>query len=318
MVFLVLLGVFAGTVALCIGTWAYLYHRRLGSSMRAQADRTGDRLGGNDERPAPVLRDTTASDLEILDRLLSRTSLAARLARELRRAGSSAKPDAFLLALGIGATGGALVGTILGAWLALPLALVGFAFPFGWLERRQRQRQIALRHQLPEALDMLVSAMRAGYSFQTAMKLVGDETPAPLGFELLQFYEEHRFGIEPRAALLALQDRCRTAETKMFVTAVLVHRDAGGSLSDVLRDVLDVLRRRSEASQRIDTLRAESRVAARVLTVVPFLAFGALVALDVGAGRPSSAPIDPLVLLYVGVSTALGYRMLMRIAKVDR
>src|ERR687896_523660 len=74
MVFLVLLGVFAGTMALCIGTWAYLNQSRLVPSLRVQADRGEDPLAAADERPATVLRDTTASDLEVLDRLLSRTS----------------------------------------------------------------------------------------------------------------------------------------------------------------------------------------------------------------------------------------------------
>ena len=165
---------------------------------------------------------------------------------------------------------------------------------------------------------MLVHAMRAGYSFQTAMKLVGEETPAPLGVELLQVYEEQRFDTETRAALLALHHRCRITETKMFVTAVLLHRDAGGSLSDVLGNLLDVLRRRSEASQRIDMLTAETRLAARVLTMVPFLALGLLVATEVEMGRPVPAPIDSLALAYVAVSVALGYRILMRIARVDR
>lgn len=317
MLVLVLLGVFVGTVSLCVGAWAFVYRSQPAATTSAPVG-PAEQPFDADERPTTLLRDTGSSDLEFLDRLLSGTPIALRLARELRQAGSVTKPDTFLLALGICGVSGALVGTMFGSWPVLPLSVIGVALPFIWLKQRQLRRQAAITDQLPEALDILMSAMRAGYSFQTAMKFVGEEMSAPLGPGFLRFYAEQRFGLETRAALRVLQDRCGTASVKLFVTAVLVHRDAGGSLSEGLTSIVDMLRRRYEASQQIEMLSAESRLAARVLTAVPLVGFGTMVAMSGDVARISVAePVGWLVLAYAALSVTLGYVTLMRIAKVD-
>jgi tight adherence protein B len=223
-----------------------------------------------------------------------------------------------VLALGIAAVSGALAGSILGSGLALPLAVVGLAAPLLWLRHRQQRRLAAFQEQLPEALDMLVSAMRAGYSFQTAMRFVGEEIPAPLGAEFVQFYDEQRLGVEVRTALLALQERSASQDMKMFVTAVLIHRDTGGNLSEVLTNIADVMRQRSDVHRQVDTLTAQSKLSARILAVLPLLVFGAVLSMDRDFIRPMiDQSVGRFMLGYAAVSVILGYVILMRIAKVE-
>jgi tight adherence protein B len=316
--FVVLLGVFVGTVSLCVGVYVFLHRRQFAASELARARLNGDTSEATRVPAANILRDTSASELELLDRLLSGKPSTARLARALQRAGSTAKPGTFVLALGIAVVSGALAGSILGSGLALPFAIVGLGAPLLWLRHRQQRRLAAFQEQLPEALDMLVSAMRAGYSFQTAMRFVGEEMPAPLGAEFVQFYDEQRLGVEVRTALLSLQERSASSDMKMFVTAVLIHRDTGGNLSEVLTNIADVMRQRADVHRQVDTLTAQSKLSARILAVLPLLVFGTVMSMDRDFIRPMlEQPIGRFMLWYAAVSVILGYVILMRIAKVD-
>jgi tight adherence protein B len=319
MLFAVLLGVFVATVCLCVGTFLFLHRKQLAAAELARARLSADD-GAIVDRAAThnILRDTSASELELLDRLLSGKRITAHLVRALQRAGSSAKPGTFVLVLGIAAVSGALIGSLLGSGLWAPLAVIGLTLPAFWLKRRQRRRLAAFQEQLPEALEMLVSAVRAGYSFQTAMRFVGEEMPAPLGTEFLQFYEEQRLGIEVRSALVALQERAASSDMKMFVTAVLIHRDTGGNLGEVLGNIADMMRQRADVHRQVDTLTAESKLSARLLAILPALVFAVVTALDPEFMRPMlEQPLGRAMLAYAAVSVIVGYFLLMRVSKVD-
>jgi tight adherence protein B len=315
--FVILVGVFVGTVSVCVGAYVFVHRRQFAAAELARGRLSGDPSDDARAPAANILRDTSASELELLDRLLSGKAVTARLARELQRAGSGAKPGTFVLALGIASVSGALAGSVLGS-LAVPLALVGLAVPVLWLKQRQHRRLAAFQEQLPEGLDMLVSAMRAGYSFQTAMKFVGEEMPAPLGTEFVQFYDEQRLGVEVRAALVALQERSASQDMKMFVTAVLIHRDTGGNLSEVLSNIADVMRQRADVHRQVDTLTAQSKLSARILAVLPLFVFGTVISMDREFIQPMLAePVGRFMLAYAATSVILGYVILMRISKVD-
>lgn len=316
MLFVVLLGVFVATVSLCVGVYVFIYRGQF-SAESTRAPSGGDPSDAPRSSVAYILRDTSASELELLDRLLSGKAMTARLARELQRAGSAAKPGAFVLALGIAGMSGALAGSVLGS-LVIPLALAGLALPVLWLKQRQHQRLAAFQEQLPEALDMLVSAMRAGYSFQTATKFAGEEIPAPLGAELLQFYDEQRLGIEMRVALAALEERSASPDMKMFVTAVLIHGDAGGNLSEVLSNIGQLMRQRADVHRQVDALSAQSKLSARILAVLPVLTFGAVISMNRDFIQPMlGQPIGRFLLAYAAISVLFGYVILMRISEVD-
>lgn len=120
--------------------------------------------------------------------------------------------------------------------------LLGWAAPIIWLRWRQGRRLRAFEQQLPDALDMLVGAMKAGYSFQAATQFIGEEMIDPIGLEFARFYDEQRLGIDVRTALLAMQSRLDSLDLKMFVTAVLIQRETGGNLSEVLSNLADLIR----------------------------------------------------------------------------
>jgi tight adherence protein B len=228
------------------------------------------------------------------------------------------KPGTFVLLLPVSALAAMLGGSFINAGLSVLWLIVGVLAPIVWLRRRRSTRLAAFEEQLPEALDMLMSALRAGYSFQAATKFIGDEVPTPLGPEFAQFYDEQRLGIDVRTALTSLQERVPSTDLKMFVTAVLIQRETGGNLTEVLGNIAEVMRERADVHRKIDALTAESKLSARMLALLPPIVFVLLLVFDPKFLRPILVTgIGQLLLVYCAVSVAAGYTIMMRIANVD-
>jgi tight adherence protein B len=228
-------------------------------------------------------------------------------------------PAAFIQVCLIALIASAALGLVFGSVIfAVVFGAIGAIGPFIWMKRRQRKRLEAFQAQLPDAIDMLVSAMKAGYSFQAAMHFIGEEMPAPLGPEFARFFDEQRLGIDVRSALLSLQTRVDSMDLKMFVTAVLVQRESGGNLGEVLANISDIMRERFALEGELETLTAESRLSARILAALPLLVFMGMFVLNPAFMRPMLLQTAGQVMLVLaGVSVALGYLVMVRIADID-
>ena len=180
----------------------------------------------------------------------------------------------------------------------------------------RRQRQVEA--QFPDTLDMLVNALRAGYAMPTAMEFIGQEMPAPIGPAFHRFHEEQRLGIDLRTALLGLQERLGTSDAHMFVLALLIQRETGGNLAEILGNISTVIRERVEFRNQVQVLTAESRLSATILTALPILLF-----LLIRAVNPSyvasltDTRAGVILMLYAMVSLTLGTVMLRRMAAIE-
>ena len=313
---LVLLAVFVATIAVLVAAYMFINRRRIEAANDALA-----RLATTDEerRAISILKGAQAGGAGLLGRLLTGRSYTESLAEELRRTGTSMSPAGFVQLCLFTVVSGVALGTLFGSTLfAVVFGAVGALAPFIWMKRRQRKRLEAFQAQLPDAIDMLVSAMKAGYSFQAAMNFIGEEMPAPLGPEFARFYDEQRLGIDVRSALLSLQTRVDSMDLKMFVTAVLVQRESGGNLGEVLANISDIMRERFALEGELVTLTAESRLSARILALLPLLVFLGMFALNPGFMRPMlQQTAGQLMLVLAGVSVGLGYFVMVRIADID-
>lgn len=315
---LLLMMVFVGTAGVLYGGYNYVNRQSLARTEAALA-----RLQEIEQAQMAarsLLRDDSVSEVPFLDRLLAGRNFTKRLTDRLRRAGAAVSPGRFVLRLLISVLVGLTLGQLIVGAAIGPLlgALIGAAIPFGWLRHRMEQRARRFKDQLPEAIDMLVSAMKSGYSFQAAMKFIGEEVEQPLGPEFLRFYEEQRLGVEVRSALLGLQHRVNDLDLRMFVTAVLIQRETGGTLSDVLERISGLMRERAALKGEIQTLTAESKLSARILSVLPFVVFGAAFILNPAFIRPLiDHPLGPWIMAGALASVTLGYFVMMRIADVD-
>ena len=313
---LVLLLVFFGTAMLVLGTYALINRRRLAAAAVLR-QRMGDD-GGVAVPTANILRDLKRSSLPALDHLLDSLAVSEALDYELRRAGASWSVGEFVLGSAIAASFLLLIGEQWGLFAAWIGARVGAVAPFIVLRQMQAKRTKKFEEQLPDAIDMIVNAMRAGFSFQAALKFVGDEISAPLGDEFTRVYDEQRLGSDMRNALLGLQDRVGTLDAKMLVTSLLIQRETGGNLSEVLGGLATLIRDRGALRGQIDTLTAEPKFAGRVLALLPVIAFFALLYLN----RPMMVPLmttptGRYILAYAVGSIALGYFVLMKIADIE-
>jgi tight adherence protein B len=312
---LVLLLVFFGTAMLVLGTYALINRRRLAATAMLR-----QRMG--DESPtgtptANILRDLRRSSLPALDKLLDSMSISEALDFELRRAGASWSVGEFVLGSAIAASFLLLIGEQWGLMTAMG-ALAGAVAPFVVVRQMQRRRAKKFEEQLPDAIDMIVNAMRAGFSFQAALKFVGDEIAAPLGDEFTRVYDEQRLGSDIRYALLGMQERVGTLDAKMLVTSLLIQRETGGNLSEVLGGLATLIRERGALRGQIDTLTAEPKFTGRILALLPVVAFFGLSYLN----RSMMAPLlttstGRLLLVYAAASIAVGYFILMKIADIE-
>lgn len=313
---LTLTAIFLATMAFVVGGYVLINRRTLEA---AEIARSRLRANEGPEKTWRILKDERISDVPFLNRLLSGKSWVDALAVQLERAGSETRPVTFLMIILIAG----LLGTLIGGKIAGPAAvlfmILGWLGPFLWLRWRQKRRLNQFEQQLPDAIDMLVSAMKAGYSFQAATQFIGEEMIDPLGPEFARFYEEQRLGMDVRTALISMQSRVDSLDLKMFVTAVLIQRETGGNLSEVLSSLADLVRQRIAMKGQIQTLIAEPKLSARFLAVLPIIVFLVLSATNPHFFDPMTAPgsLGRLVLTISAVSVVVGYMIMMKIADVD-
>ena len=316
---LILAAVFLGTVGVLIGGYLFVNRQRL-SAADAAMRRLREREGNTPASARSIIRDANVSDLPALDRLLAGRGVTSWIAESIQKAGDNGTPGAFVLRVIVFTILGYLIGLIFGRGSIVGLlgAAIGFMMPITLLRSKQRKRLSMFRDQLPDAIDMLVSAMKAGYSFQAAMKFIGEEVRDPLGPEFARFYEEQRLGMEVRTALLALQGRIDSLDLKMFVTAVLIQRETGGNLSEVLGNIGTLMRERAALKADIETLTAESKLSARILSLLPVIVFILvnLISKDFMAPMLASST-GVAVLVGAAFSVMVGYWSMMKIADID-
>jgi tight adherence protein B len=274
---------------------------------------------GGHERTWRLLKEEKISDVPFLNRLLSGQSWVDAISVQLMRAGSDLKPVTFLMIILISGFIGTLIGGKASGVGAAFFMVAGWIGPFFWLRWKQKKRLREFEQQLPDAIDMLVSAMKAGYSFQAATQFIGEEMIPPLGPEFARFYDEQRLGMEVRTALVGMQNRLESLDLKMFVTAVLIQRETGGNLGEVLSNLADLIRQRIAMRGQIQTLIAEPKLSARFLAVLPIIVFMVLTLMNPHFFDAMTAPgsIGRVVLMTSAVMVVVGYMIMMKIADVD-
>lgn len=312
---LVLIVVFTSTIALLVGAYMFFNRRRL-----AVVEAARSRLSPSaDPVVVAILKaEEQASQLPLLNRLLSGQHWSKVLSRQLRQAGTSLNAGAFVLIVLVTVALGALLGARLGPFGML-LGAVGAAFlPTAWLQFKQRKRQAQVEEQLPDAIDMLVSALKSGYSFHAATNFLSQELAPPLGPEFARVHDEQRLGMDARTALLNMQERMDSVDVRMFVTSLLIQRETGGNLSEVLSNAADTVRERLAIRGHLKTLTAEATYSARILAVLPVFVFFALSYIVPDFIKQFTASsIGPLMLTGAAVSVVIGYLVMMKIADVD-
>ena len=221
-----------------------------------------------------LLKRQTSGDLSALERLLLRLPHIHRLDRVLLQAAYSRSLSHFLMVCLMAATSGLLLSMLLRwpLWISLLATVGGALFPLFHLLSDRRRRLQAFEQQLPDTLDLMARALRAGHAFSGAIEMVGTESVDPIAGEFRTTFDEINYGISLHDALLNLATRVPSTDLKYFVIAVLLQRETGGNLAELLGNLSALIRARFKLLGTIRVLSAEGRLSAWVLSLLPFVA----------------------------------------------
>jgi tight adherence protein B len=176
---------------------------------------------------------------------------------------------------------GASITVMAGAkiYFAPLLGLVMFIVPFAWLLNKRRVRLKKFGGQLSDALELVARALRAGHSLAAGMHVVAEEMPTPIADEFHRVYEEQNLGIPIEDALKSMCDRVPNLDLRFFVTSVLIQRQTGGDLSEILDKIGYVVRERFRILGQVAALTAEGRLSGIILIALPFGLFGMMLSI---------------------------------------
>ncbi len=218
---------------------------------------------------------STGEQQSALRQMLARYSFTQELESSLKQATGDVTVERFLTVC-------AAIGAVLGTMMflvqySLIAAVIGFVvggyLPFLWLGNRRMRRQRMIAEQLPDGLDFLGRSLRAGHSFPVGLQMMGDELPNPLCEEFGRCHDEISLGQPPEAALKGMTERIESNDFAFFVTAVMVQRQTGGDLAQVLDNITGMLRQRIQLAQNLQAKTAEGRFTGFILAAFPMVMF---------------------------------------------
>ena len=319
---LVALVVFIVVTALIAGTFVAL------TSAAAKADRRiGERLRevaqGPAEDPtdsATIVRKAIDSRMPAMDRLLTRSGIGGIFAGLIEQSGVKTTPAAILM---LSLVMGAAVGLVTSMLVRVPLvgivvACMGGFLPILYLMQRRGARRRKFEEQFPEALDLLSRALRAGHAFQTALGMVADEVPDPVGTEFKKTFEQQNFGLPLTEALNEMAARTQLLDVRFFVTAVTIQRETGGNLSEILDNLAEVVRERFKLLRQVRVHTAHGRFTGYVLLALP-AALG--IALSFISPEHMNTlftqPLGRTMLVGAGVMQTVGYFWIRQVIKIE-
>jgi tight adherence protein B len=291
----------------------------------AQARLLRERLGGSQEQSATdnleLLRDEMLSKIPAFDTILRRSERASLLQKLLEQAGINTRVgNFFLLCLGSGLVG-AVVFLILGHQ-NLPLAwagmMIGLIAPYSYASIMRTRRFRKFEEIFPQAIDTLGRAVRAGHAFTTALELISGEIPEPVAGEFRKLFEEQKFGMPVRDALMNLADRMPLVDVKFFVTAVMLQRETGGNLAEILDNLSYMIRERFKILRQVRVYTAQGRLTMMLLMMLPPVIIVLMLVMNPEFIRPLFT--DPIghALVAAGITLqTVGYFVIRKIIQIQ-
>jgi tight adherence protein B len=272
------------------------------------------------EEELALLRDEQLSKIPALDTLLRRSDRVSAIQKTLAQGGLTIRAGNFLGLSALTGIAAAIVLYVVSkridvAWVAL---LVGFILPYSYASYRRNQRFEKFEELFPEAIDTLARAVRAGHAFTTALEMITDEVAEPVSGEFRQLYEEQKFGMPVRDALVNLTERMPLVDVKFFVTAVMLQRETGGNLAEILDNLSYVIRERFKIQRQVRVYTAQGRLTMALLMAMPPIIVTVMLVLNPAFIRPLFN--DPIghTLLVAGITLqTVGYFVIKKIIKIQ-
>ncbi len=230
------------------------------------AERKANRANGS------IVRNRPLSSIPRLNRMLSSMPLMLKLDTLLLQANSRQPLGVFLLlTFVLGLAGFYLVSTLARDMLpAFPVAIVMGGLPFFRLFMQKKSRMKKFEAQLPEALELMARSLRAGHAFVGGLQMAAQEFDEPIGPEIQKTVAQINLGISVEQALKNLTERVDCQDLKFLAVSIIIQRESGGNLAEILENVGTLIRARAKLRGKIRTFSAEGKMSAIILTGIPF------------------------------------------------
>jgi tight adherence protein B len=263
-----------------------------------------------------LVRDEMMSSVPWLHQLMMKWSWSTRLQDFLTQAGMTIKPAKFVMVNAVLGIGSYLCASYFLSrfYYSIPIAIVVALIPIVVVAFKRSRRLHKFEEHFPEALDLLGRAVRAGHAFTTGLEMISKECPEPLAGEFRTSFEEQNFGLPLRDALLNLTERVPIIDVRFFVTALLIQKETGGNLAEILDGLSRVIRDRFRIYREVRVRTAQGRLTAGILIALPIFMMGILSVLNPHyIGVLFTDPKGPIVLITALVMQVIGSAILWKI-----
>ena len=294
----------------------YLAQRKLEARLgevtapaEAQAAEGAELVKGRHEGPLPAL-----------DRFVAGTARGSAIGTWVEQSGVKMSVSGLMLLSLLCAL---VLGLIVSAALRMAVGWVlggalGFSLPWFFLRIKRSRRMRAFEEAFPEALDLMARALKAGHAFATGLKMVADEMSEPIGPEFRKTFDEQNFGLPLKDALASLTARVPLLDVRFFSTAVLIQRETGGNLSEILENLAHVVRERFKILRQVRVYTAHGRLTGYVLLALP-----AFLGIALAFINPDHMQllfrerIGHMLLLAAMVMQTVGYFWIKQVVKIE-
>jgi tight adherence protein B len=267
-----------------------------------------------------ILRKRVLSEIPFLNNLLLKIPGVKKLDNLIIKANAKFPMGFYILFAFLMAALGFLFGTLVieNAILALVFIPLFGCLPFFYLSFLKQRRMQRMRKQLPEALDLISRALKAGHAFNGGLKLAADEFDDPLGPEFAETLDEINFGVSVSEALINLARRVDCPEIKYFVVGVILQRETGGNMAELMDTLAGLIRERFVFDGKVKTLSAEGKLSAVILISLPFIIIAYL-----KLTQPSymnllfTDPIGRVMAVVAGIMMIIGIFVMTRMVKIE-
>jgi tight adherence protein B len=274
-----------------------------------------------------LVRDETLSQIPALDNLLRRSERVSNLQDLLEQANLKIRAGNILLLCGVSAVTLGFAGYVISSanmpvnqviLFVLIGAVLGGILPYSYAAHKRNKRFQKFEEIFPEAIDTLARAVRAGHAFTTALELIASEVAEPVASEFRKLFEEQKFGLPVRDALMNLTTRVPLVDVKFFVTAVMLQRETGGNLAEILDNLSYVIRERFKILRQVRVYTAQGRLTMMLLMGLPPIIVVTMISISPGYIHPLFAdPIGHILIVGGIVLQTVGYFVIRKIIRIQ-
>lgn len=285
-------------------------------------DKAVKRFTGNSPNDAEIdlFYNRKFSDIKVVNTLLGAIPAVRRLDELMQQGGVKTLAGIFILfSLNIGAMLFLLFMLMLKPLpMAISIAAVGMFLPYLYLFYRRSQRRNNFETLFPDALDLMGYSLKAGHSIMSSFKMVAEEMADPVAEEFTRVVEEINFGLDLDSTLRNFSRRIDSSELKFFVTSVIIQRETGGNLVELLDRISEVIRRKFRFREKVRTVTGEAKLSAVILLALPFLAGAMIFLLNPAYIRVLfDDPIGPYLIAIATTMMCIGSFIMYKLIQLD-